>query len=135
MATTGAVVIRPGGPGRHPGAQTRGVGHQLPDGDGLLAVGREGRPIGGRGLVQMDLAALHQLHDRGGGGHDLGQGGEIEDGVRLHGLDPGRQGALAESLAVHGLAVVAHQDDGPGDVTGGDLLAGHLIDLGEAPGV
>ena len=108
---------------------------QLPDGDGPLAVGREGRPIFGRGSVQMDLAALHQLHDRGGGGHDLGQGGEIEDGVRLHGLAPGRQGPMAEGLAVHGLALVAHQDDGPGDVPGGDLLPGHLIDFREAPGV
>ena len=30
---------------------------------------------------------------------------------------------------------MAHQDDGPGDVPGGDLLPGHPVDLGEAPGV
>ena len=81
----GPVVIRPVGPGSHPGAQTGGVGHELPDGDPALAVGGEGRPIGGRGFVEVDEAAIHQDHDGGGGGHDLGQGGEIEDGVRLHG--------------------------------------------------
>ena len=100
-----------------------------------LAVGREGRPVGGRGLVEIDQAAIHQLHDRRGGGHDLGQGGEVEDGVHLHGQSAGLKGALAEGLAVHGLAAVAHQDDGPGDVPGGDLLPGHLVDVGEAPGV
>jgi len=32
---------------------------------------------------------------------------------------------LAEGLAVHGLAAVAHQDDGPGTCPLGDLLLGH----------
>ena len=118
----GPVVIRPGGPGSHPGAQTGRVGHELADGNPPLAVGGKGGPIFGRGFVEVDEATIHQHHDRGGGGHDLGERGEVEDGVRLHGQGAGGQGAQAEGLAVHGLAPVAHQDDGPGDVPGGDLL-------------
>jgi len=50
----------------------------------------------------MNLAPLRQFHDRGGGSHDLGQGGEIEDGVRLHGQGAGRQGAQAEGWTAPG---------------------------------
>ena len=81
------------------------------------------------------MALIRQLHDGVGGGHDLGQGGQVEDGVRGHVLGAGRQGALAEGLAVDDLPLVPHQDDGPGNVAGGDLFLGHLAQAGKTAGV
>ena len=118
--------------GIHVGPQPGGVHHELPDGDAAFAVGGELRPVFGRGIVQAQAAGVHQLHDGRGGGHHLGHGGQIEDGIRGHGLGMGHGGPQAEALLIDHPALVAHQDDGAGSIPGGDLLVRHLGDAGKA---
>ena len=118
--------------GIHVGPQTGGVGHELPDGDAALAVGGEFRPVFGRGIVQAHPAGIHQLHDRRGGGHHLGHGGQIEDGIRGHGRGMGHGRCARRRPLIDDPVLGPHQDDGAGGMAGGDLLVRHLGDAGKA---
>ena len=55
-----ALVVRPSSR-RDTGRQAGIMGHELADGDVALAVGREGRPVGGGRPVEIDLPALDEL--------------------------------------------------------------------------
>ena len=57
------------------------MGHELADGDVALAVGREGRPVGGGRPVEVDLPALDELFDGDSRRHHLGERGGVVDGV------------------------------------------------------
>ena len=124
----GAVVPGPAALAADFGAQPGAVGHQFFDGDPVLAVAVELRQVLGDGGVEIHQAGIHQLHHRVGGGHHLGQGGEIKDGVIAHGVALGDQGAVPEGLAVDDFPLVPHQDDGTGEALGGDFLTRHRID-------
>ena len=101
-----------------PLGQTGGVGQQLSDSDVLLAVAGELGPVLVDGVIDIQQAAVDQQHDGLGGGHDLGDGGQVEHGVDLHlagvgGLDIGGVpvvGALG-CVVVVGVAIGLVQDD------------------------
>ena len=84
------------------------MAEQPADGDGLLAGGGELGPVGGDGLVEVELAALDE---------QMGDGGDDALGRREHELQPVRvvgTGALGVGAARpqvdHPLAVVVHGD-------------------------
>ena len=101
-----------------PLGQTGGVGQQLSDSDVLLAVAGELGPVLVDGVIDIQQATVDQQHDGLGGGHDLGDGGQVEHGVDLHltgvgGLDIGGVpvvGALG-CVVVVGVAIGLVQDD------------------------
>jgi hypothetical protein len=62
---------------------------------------------------------LHELQGGRGGGEDLGEGSNVEDGLRRHGLGR-REPEVAESLAQNHLALVADDNDGTGRFTRAD---------------
>ena len=101
-----------------PLGQTGGVGQQLSDSDVLLAVAGELGPVLADLVVDIQLAAVNQQHDGLGGGHDLGDGGQVEHGVDLHLAGIGDLlvggvpvvGALGGVIVV-GVAVGLVQDD------------------------
>jgi hypothetical protein len=98
------------------------MGHELADRDGALAVGREGGPVGGGRLVEIDLALLDELLDGHRGRHHLGERGGIVDRVERGRLDVGRHRALAVGLAQHDPVIDAQHDHAAHQVAGRDLL-------------
>jgi hypothetical protein len=73
------------------------VGEEPADRDALLAVGRELRPVGGDGRVEVELAALGQ--QVGAGGDDaLGRGVDDLQGVALPGAAGPRVGDAAPQV-------------------------------------
>ena len=97
--------------------EARRVGEQVVDGDGgCRAVRRLRLEVGqevGDGAAEAELAKLDHAH-RGGGDDGLGDGGEAEDVVFLHGA-PGLAVRLAIGLEVGELPVLHHGDDGADD--------------------
>ena len=108
---------------RDAGRQGGIVRQELADGDVALAVGGEGRPVGGSRPVEIDLAALHQLHDRHRRRHHLGERGGVVDRVDRGGLHRGHHGAVAVGLAHDDAIADAQHDHGAGHVSGGNLVA------------
>ncbi len=98
--------------------QAGGVGHQLPDGDVALAVGREVGQVGGDGAVELEPAGLDLLH-RDDRGEELGQRRQVVDGVGA-GRDP-----LVAGQFGAGLVGVAQ------GVAGCRLLGDHAVPGGE----
>jgi hypothetical protein len=79
------------------GAQSRGVGQQVADGDvGMRELGDESL----RRIVEADLPALDQQPDGRRGGHDLRQRRSVEDRVDGHRLDVRHQRAVAVRFLV-----------------------------------
>ena len=107
---------------RDAGRQAAIMRHELAHGDGALAVGREGRPVGGDRLVEIDLALLDELHDGHRRRHHLGERGGIVDRVERGRLDVGRHRALAVGLAQHDAVIDAQHDHAAHQVAGRDLL-------------
>src|SRR2546425_12239137 len=70
-----------GPPAREAGA----VGEEVPEGDVRLPVHAEVVKEARDAIVDLDLPLLHEQHEGGGGGQRLGERGEVEDGVGLHG--------------------------------------------------
>ena len=101
-----------------PLGQTGGVGQQLGDGDVVLAAADELGPVGADLVIDAQQAAVDQQHDGLGGGHDLGDGGQVEHGVDGHltgvgGLDVGGVGVVGAlgGVVVVSVAVGLVQDD------------------------
>ncbi len=66
-----------------PGAQSRGVGEQLTHRDHLFAAPGEVRQVPAHRSLQLQASPLHLLHGQDGG-EQLGQRGQVEDGVLGH---------------------------------------------------
>jgi hypothetical protein len=61
------------------------VCQELSDGDLSLLAATERRKVGHDALVEVDLLLVEQDHHRGGGAHDLGEGGDVVNGLlRIH---------------------------------------------------
>ena len=116
-----ALVVRPAAR-RDAGRQGGIVGHELADGDVALAVGGEGRPVGGGRPVEIDLAALDELLDGHRRRHHLGERGGVVDRVERGRLDVGHHRALAVGLAQHDAVTDAQHDHAAYQVAGRDLL-------------
>jgi hypothetical protein len=114
---------------REAGGQSGVMGHHLAHGDGVLAVGAEGRPVGCDRLVETDLAAFDQLHDGDGGRHHLGQRCRVVDGIERRGLHVGHHRALAVGLAQHDAIADAEHDDATDQMPRRDLLVDDAGDL------
>ena len=117
-----ALGARPGAR-RDAGRQAGIVRHELADGDVGLAVGGEGRPVGGGRPVEIDLAALDQLHDRHRRRHHLGERSGVVDRVERGGLHRGHHGAVAVGLAHDDAIADAQHDHGARHLSVGDLVA------------
>ncbi len=124
---------RPGGPGPFPGqveigAQPGIVGQELAHRDLFLPPPGELRQVARHPVVQPQPPLLDEDHDGGGGGHDLGQGGDVEHRVGRHRLGRGDEGPVAEGAAVVGRAAPPHDHHRPGDLPGPDRLPDRLPD-------
>ena len=113
------------------GKEPPAVAEELLDGDRLLAVAAEAREVAAHRVVERDLLRLDELHDRGGRGHRLGQGGAVEDDVGGHrpasGVDP-------VGLAVDPRAVPADEEDRAARRAGLQGGLDHAVDLGQLRG-
>ena len=77
------------GQGLLPAGEAGGMGHELSDGDGGFAVLGELRPVLRHRGVEVEISAVGQ-QEGGEGGHGLGRGVDVDQGVRLPG--PGLAG-------------------------------------------
>ena len=106
------------------------MGQHLPDGNGLFPAPAEVRKISGNRVVQPYFPVLNQDQEGWGGGHHLGQGGQVEPGFQGHRLRPGFQAAMAvgpfKEDAV-GLTCQHHRAGYPAIVDG---LANGVVDPG-----
>ncbi len=122
---------------REIGRQAGEMRHQVANGD--LAVARPGIP-GCHWVMRSfrrNLPSSKSLIQGGGGGHHLGERGEIEDGVRRHRLHLGHHGAVAVRLSVNHLAVVPHYQHGAGEAAISDGLVNggvNVLGAGECLG-
>ncbi|EKD33996.1 MAG: hypothetical protein ACD_75C02514G0001, partial [uncultured bacterium] len=96
------------------GPQPGIVGQEMADGYGGLAVFGKSGPVFDDRILQADPAIFNQLHDGGGGCDNLGQGGDIEDGVGGHLALFRFEGPPAKRPAIHDPLVIADEDDRPG---------------------
>ena len=92
------------------------MGHEVADGDVLLAVLREIWKVSGHRIGKADSALLYQLHDRGGCRDALGEGGEIEDRIDCHCFVRWFERAGPERFAVKDFAIVTDDQHCAGNV-------------------
>jgi len=108
--------------------ETGAMGEQMPDGDHAFAgpprvagecrlVVPKIRQVRSQRRIEVELARIDKQHDGEGGRHDLGHGGEIEDGVGRHwpriGEAPDRRRARFAGGRSAVLSVVVLVDLGP----------------------
>ena len=129
-AFDGAGVAVPGGSGGDARPETRHVDHEVPDLDDVLPVLAEGRKVTGDGRFEIELAALDELHRRGGGRDDLGQGGGVVDRVLGGGVGGRHQRALPVNLAI-GLPRALEPEHPAGHLLRGDRVGDGPVDGGE----
>src|SRR5205807_2057719 len=104
------------------------VREQLTNGDVGLAVKSEFGNVLGDRIVQANLAGFFESHDGCGGGNDLGERGDVEDGVDGHGLGLWLERAIAVGLAIDNFPVVPNQQDRSGNLLRGDGLFDDRVD-------
>jgi hypothetical protein len=95
----------------------------IPRGLELLEVAPEGS-------IEIDLARVHERHHGGRRHHGLGQGRDVEDGVRRHGLHGGHEGTRADGLAIKHAVALSDEDDGARSIPRGDGVADRPIEIG-----
>ena len=114
------------------GTQPRRVRHQVANRDGALAVPRElGNELRHR-IAQPDGALLHQLHHARRRRDDFRQRREIENGVLRHRLRRGEDRALTERARIQNCLASSDENDGAGELVGGDCLAHEPFDRRES---
>jgi hypothetical protein len=76
------------------------VREELPERDGTLVAGREFGEVARHFVIEIQLALVHERHERGGGGDRLGERRGVEDRVEGHRFLGRQQGSETEGLAV-----------------------------------
>ncbi len=99
------------------GTQPRVVGHQLADGDIVLAVLRKLWNVLRYRVIQLHLPELHHAHHGCGGGQHFGKRSHVEDGVGCHRLLRGFERTIAKSFAINHGSIVANQQNGSGRIS------------------
>ena len=100
------------------GDQAAGVGEQIADGEGFLAVGGKAVEVAGDGVVEGELARLDQLHHRSGGGNGLGQRCQIKQRVAGHCFTLRLELAITKTLQPGDAIPAAYADHTAGGLTG-----------------
>ena len=112
-------------------AQARDVRQQVTNRDPVLAVPFEARDVGADAIGQPDAAILDQRHHRRRRRHHLGERGDVENRVERHRLRRGLHRAVAEGATIEHLVSAAGDDDGAGNLSGGDRLLDQRLDQRE----
>jgi hypothetical protein len=119
-----------GSPPVHP----RGVGQEVAYGDLLLAGPPKSRQDALQRSLQLESPFVHQDHRHGGRGDDLGEAGEVVEGV---GRDRGSvlgPGVAPEGLQMDEGSLAPHGEDTAGEGTAGHEILQHGVHLGHRPG-
>ena len=102
---------------------------QVQHGNAFLAAIAELGQVGGHAILQAKLAPLDQKHHAGGGGHRLGERGQIEQRVGGHFHRAGLQLPVAETAQIDQVVPVTHGHDAAGHLP----LVNPLLDQGGNP--
>ena len=108
---------------RSTSAKSGSVGHQVPNGDVLLAISLESRNERRDAIGESDLSFFEKDHDARGRGDDLCERGKIEDRVQGHCLGGGLQRPMTDRLLVQRAIPTADEDHGTGQLLFSDRLA------------
>lgn len=119
-------VARPG----DAGAEAGGVGEEMAKGDGVAGGAVEFRKVEVDRAIELEFACFDEHHDGGGGGDDLGEGGEIVDGVGGAGFQGGDQGAVSVGFD-EGFLLVVEKEDGARGAGVGDGLFDGVVDAAD----
>ena len=123
-------VARPRGLDVEIGAQAGHVREQVAERDGFLAVLREGGEVVRDRSIEIEFAALDELHDGRSGRDDFGHGSGVVDGVVADGLGRRDKRALAVGLAVD-LPLAFEPQDAAGSLFRRDGVGYGGIDRGK----
>ena len=125
---------------RHIAGKAGGVREQVTNGDvagplsGVAADDKAGEEVADAG-VKVELAALMEEHGGGGGGGDLGDAGDVEEGVGCDRRGVGLVGEVSEGVGEDEFAVDQETESAAGEGFVRDGLAQDVVGLMKSGGL